>query len=96
MRTMLGKEKANQLAKLITSPFSGNILHQKIQERWRDERRRTSKHSILLCLLSDVHIKVLLVDLALEDDVGGRAGERGRASDAGRVAHAQTHPLGQD
>lgn len=43
MRTMLGNEKMNQLAKLITSPFPGNILHKK-RHRCRGEERKTSKH----------------------------------------------------
>lgn len=37
----------------------------------------------------------LLGDLALQDDVGGRPGERGRSSNAGRVTHAQAQAFGQ-
>ena len=42
-----------------------------------------------------VTVNALLVHLTLEDEVRGRAGERGRASNAGRVTHTQTHPFGQ-
>lgn len=40
-------------------------------------------------------INDLLFDLALQDNVGGRAGERGRSSNAGRVTHTQTQAFGQ-
>ena len=36
MSTMLGNAKPNQLAKLITPPFSGKSL-KKRSERWRPE-----------------------------------------------------------
>lgn len=45
---------------------------------------------------SPVFGNALLVDLTLQDEVRGRARERGRASDAGRVTHTQTHPFGQE
>lgn len=37
----------------------------------------------------------LLLNLAHEDEVGGCAGERGRAPDTCGVAHAQTQAFGQ-
>lgn len=43
----------------------------------------------------DNETRVLLVHLALKDEVRGGSSECGRAPNAGGVTHTQTHPFGQ-
>ena len=98
MSSMLGNAKLNQLAKLITPSFSGKILYKR-KDRWRDKRSNIKSHISgikFFCAIWLIFIIASLVDLTLEDEVRGRAGEGGRASNAGRVTHAQTDPLGQE
>lgn len=42
-----------------------------------------------------VYLQLVLIDLALQDDVGRGSGEGGRPADARRVAHAEAHAFGQ-
>lgn len=88
--TMVGKAKPNHEAKFTTLPFSGKSLKGDTGCCVTLPGDRPPWGRAGAPPPSPSHSRV---DLALQHQVGGGAGERGDAPDAGRVAHTQAHAL---